>query len=260
MPEGDALHKAARALRALVGDRVSVGARHPRARATGVADRLDGKKLEAVEAQGKNLLFRFEGGHVLRSHLRMNGSWRVLPLSTETPGLPWLVLRGRERQAVLRGGGVLELTDRATRRLGPDILAELPDLEGMLARLRGTDQRRELGEALLDQRLVAGIGNLWRAEALWEVRLSPWLRLAGVPDEELVAVLCAAAALMQTSLAGQRRGRQVYRRARLPCPRCGAAILSRGQGDGNRVAYWCPTCQPSNTLLQSPGGEGTAGQ
>jgi endonuclease VIII len=251
MPEGDALHRAARALQALVGEPVAVEALHPRARATGVAAQLDDKRLEAVEAHGKNLLLRFEGGLVLRSHLRMNGSWRVLPVSAETPGLPWLVLRGREWQGVLRGGAVLELTDRATRRLGPDILAERPDFAAMLARVRRADQRRELGEVLLDQRVVAGIGNLWRAEALWESRLSPWLSLAAVSDEELLAVLGAAARLMQRSLGGGRPRRRVYRRAGRPCPRCGTAILSRGQGDDDRIAYWCPTCQK---------GEGTAGQ
>lgn len=260
MPEGDALHRAARALQVLVGERVSVEARHPRARATGVAKRLDGRVLEAVEARGKNLLLRFEGGYVLRSHLRMNGSWRVLPATAEAAGRPWLVLRGRERQALLRGGSVLELTDRATRRLGPDILAEPADLPTMLIRLRATDQRRELGEALLDQQLVAGIGNVWRAEALWEARLSPWRKLAETSDGELLAALREAARLMRQSLEGRRRERRVYRRSGRPCPRCGEAIRSRGQGDDNRTVYWCPACQPSNNLLQGPEGEGVAGK
>src|SRR5437868_7570353 len=126
MPEGDALHRAARQLQVLVGEAVTVEAPHPQAQATGVAERLDGRVLEAVEARGKNLLLRFEGGYVLRSHLRMSGSWRVLPLAAEVPGHPWLVLRGETQQAVLRGGSVLELTDRATRRLGPDILDDPP--------------------------------------------------------------------------------------------------------------------------------------
>src|SRR5581483_12251704 len=129
MPEGDALHRAAQRLQVLVGERLGVEAYYPRARATGVAERLDGRTLEAVEAHGKNLLLRFEGGYVLRSHLRMNGSWRVLPRDAETLGRPWLVLRGRGRQAVLRGGSVLELTDRVAHRLGPDILAEPPDFD-----------------------------------------------------------------------------------------------------------------------------------
>lgn len=243
VPEGDALHRAARALQALVGERLSVEAVHPRARAAAVAERLDGRRLESVDAQGKNLLLRFEGGRVLRSHLRMNGSWRVLPVSSETTGLPWLVLRGRERQAVLRGGSVLELTDRATRRLGPDILAEQSDFPCMVERLRRTDQSREVGEALLDQRLVSGIGNVWRAEALWEARLSPWQQLGDTSEAELLAVLGHAARLMRVSLAGRRPERRAYRRPGRPCPRCRTPILSRGQGDDNRIAYWCPTCQ-----------------
>src|SRR5262249_34224077 len=160
MPEGDALHRAARRLQALVGEPVAVAAYHPRARATQVAERLDGRVLESVEAPGKNLLLRFGGGYVLRSHLRMNCSRPGVPAPAETPGLQWLVLRGREWQAVLRGGSVLELTDRVTRRLGPDILADPPDFPGMLEHVWAADRRRELGEALLDQRLVAGIGNV----------------------------------------------------------------------------------------------------
>jgi len=235
----------------LVGEALAVEAVHPRARATGVAERLDGRVLESVEARGKNLLLRFEGGRVLRSHLGMNGSWRVLPAAVETPGLPWLVLRGREQKAVLRGGSILELTDRATRSLGPDILADPPDLATMLVRLRATDQRREIGEALLDQRLVAGIGNVWRAEALWETQLSPWRRLGETVDGELEAVLRTAARMMGRSLTGRRHERLVYRRAGRPCPRCGTPIESRGQGDDNRIAYWCPQCQK---------GEGSVGQ
>jgi endonuclease-8 len=181
----------------------------------------------------------------------MNGSWRVVPSDAETPGRPWLVIRGREQKAVLRGGAVLELTDRAMRALGPDVLAYPPDLGAMTARLRAADTRRELGEALLDQRLVAGIGNLWRAEALWEARLSPWQRLGETSDEELRDVLGHAARLMRASLEGRRPDRRVYRRAGRPCLRCGTAILSRGQGDDNRIAYWCPACQR---------GEGAAGQ
>src|SRR5262249_44206589 len=154
--------------------------------------------------QGKNLLLRFGDGYVLRSHLRMNGSWRVVPAAAEAPGLPWLVLRGREWKAVLRGGSVLELTDRATRRLGPDILADPPDFPHMLERFRAADRRRELGEALLDQRLVAGIGNVWRAEALWEAQLSPWQRLSETSDDELLEVLDHAAGLMRSSVAGGR--------------------------------------------------------
>jgi endonuclease-8 len=243
MPEGDALHRAARRLQALVGQRVAVETPNPRGAAAVSAERLDGRLLESVEAVGKNLLFRFEGGLVLRSHLRMNGRWQVVERGADRHGEPWLVLRGAEREALLWNGPVLELTGRGTRRLGPDILADPPDLAGMVARLRSEQQRRELGDALLDQRLVAGIGNVWKAESLWRAGLSPWLRLDEVTDEELERVLGEAVRLMRVALDGGGGKRVVYRRAGRPCPRCGTPIRSRGQGDDNRTAYWCPACQ-----------------
>ncbi len=219
MPEGDSLHRAARRLQVLVGERVAVETPHPRASAERLAERLDGRRLESVEAVGKNLLLSFEGGLVLRSHLRMRGRWQVRARDAKAwVGSPWLVLRGSKHEAVLWNGPVLELTGRAVRRLGPDILANAPDFARMVENLRREHPSRELGDALLDQRLVAGIGNLWKAEALWRVQVSPWL-------------------------GGGREERAIYRRAGRPCPRCGEPIHSRGQGDDNRMAYWCPRCQ-----------------
>jgi len=251
MPEGDALHRAARRLQPLVGQRVQAESPHPRAAVTGVAQRVDGLRLEAVEAVGKNLLLRFEGGVVLRSHLRMRGRWFVRPRGSPLLGRPWLVLRGDRLEAVQVNGPVLELNQRAVRRLGPDILARPPDLAAMVARLRTEHPGRAVGDALLDQRCVAGIGNMWKAEALWRARISPWRRLGDVGDDELRQVLEEAARLMRVSLDGVREARAVYRKAGRPCPRCGERIRSRGQGDGNRIAYWCPRCQP--------GGEGPTG-
>jgi endonuclease VIII len=144
---------------------------------------------------------------------------------------------------VLWNGPVLELSARATRRLGPDILAQPPDLAAMVAILRREPGGRELGDTLLDQRLVAGIGNVWKAEALWHARLSPWLRLADVTDEELERVLAEAARLMRASVERWSGRREVYKRAGRPCRRCGERISSRGQGDDNRRAYWCRGCQ-----------------
>jgi endonuclease VIII len=244
MPEGDSLHRAARRLQVLVGQHVDVETPHPRAAVKGLAERLDGRRLEQVEAVGKNLLLRFEGGLVLRSHLRMKGRWRVERRGAARVGKPWLVLRGAEHEAVLWNGAVLELVGAggAGPRLGPDILGEPPDYETMLARLR-SDPQRQIGDALLDQRLVAGIGNLWKAEALWEAKVSPWRRLEEVDDAELRAVLEAAHGLMRASLDGPRPARRVYRQAGRPCPRCGATVRSWPQGDDARTAYWCPRCQ-----------------
>ncbi len=243
MPEGDSLHRAARKLQVLVGERVAVETPNPRAAAAVSAATLDGRRLEAVEAVGKNLLLRFEGGLVLRSHLRMSGRWQVVERGAARHGKPWLVLTGAEREALLWNGPVLELSARGARGLGPDILADPPDLQAMVANLRREHASRELGDALLDQRLVAGIGNLWKAESLWRARLSPWLALGDVSDAELELVLSAAAQLMRASLDHRRSERAVYRRAGRPCPRCGEPIRSRGQGDDNRTAYWCPGCQ-----------------
>jgi endonuclease-8 len=243
VPEGDSLHRAARRLQVLVGERVEVETPHPRAQVGRLAERLDGRRLLAVEALGKNLLLRFEGGYVLRSHLRMSGRWRVVPRDSGHSGRPWLVLRGRDREAVLWGGPVLELHARGVARLGPDILEEPPDIDAMLANLRGSEPARDIGDALLDQRLVAGIGNAWKAEALWRTRVSPWLPLGEATDAQLCAVLCEANRLMRASVETGREHRQIYRRAGRPCPRCGTPIASRGQGDANRTAYWCPSCQ-----------------
>jgi endonuclease-8 len=243
VPEGDSLHRVARELQVLVGERVEVETPHPRAAVKGLAERLDGRRLEQVEAVGKNLMLHFEGGLVLRSHLRMNGRWRVERRGTARDGKPWLVLRGAEHEAVLWNGAVLELVGvRGAPRLGPDILGEPPDFDTMLTRLR-SDPRREMGDALLDQRLVAGIGNLWKAEALWEARVSPWRRLGEVDDAELRTVLEAAHTLMRTALDERRPARRVYRRAGRTCPRCGGVVRSAPQGENARTAYWCPGCQ-----------------
>src|SRR3954467_15601176 len=145
VPEGDSLHRAARRLQVLVGDRVTADSPNPRGRATGVAAQVDGRRLESVEAVGKNLILRFEGGVTVRSHLRMSGSWRVRAAGDPVAGSPWLVLRGERAQALLYGGRVLELNARAVHRLGPDILAPEPDFARMLANLRRGDRARQGG-------------------------------------------------------------------------------------------------------------------
>jgi endonuclease-8 len=244
MPEGDSLHRAARRLQVLVGDRIEAETPNPRGQVKQLAERLDGRVLESVEAVGKNLLLRFEGGVTLRSHLRMTGRWRVYRRGTLRSGAPWLVLRGREWEAAQWNGPVLSLQGTArVRRLGPDVLAPGFDAAGAAARLRAGDPSRRLGVALQDQRLLAGIGNMWMAEAAWEARVSPWLRVGEATDEELADVVAAASRLMRESLESRRRRREVYRRSGIACRRCGALIRSRGQGDDNRTAYWCPGCQ-----------------
>jgi endonuclease VIII len=246
MPEVDSLHRAAQRLQLLVGERVEVETPHPRAAAKQIAERVDGLLLESVEAVGKNLLLRFEGGLVLRSHLRMTGRWRLDRRGAARRGKPWLVLRGSQVEGVLWNGPVLELRrDSPMRRLlGPDVLERPPRIDDMITALRRESPARQVGDALLDQRLVAGIGTVWRAEALWAARVSAWRPLGDVSDEEIRAVLEEAARQMRASVDGTRAPRQAYGRPGRACRRCGTPIRSWLQGDDARLVFWCPTCQP----------------
>ena len=239
MPEGDSVRQTAARLRVLEGEVVAVEAPHPRAAALGIAPRLDGRRLERVEAVGKNLLLTFEDGVVLRSHLRMRGRWRVDPVGAERKGTPWLVLRGGHHEAVLWNGPVLELGRSAVDRLGPDILADPPDLGGMLCRLRRSDQSRTVADALLDQRLLAGVGNMWRAEVLFLAGEPPRTPLSKLDDGAILRILEIAAEAMKAG----RTEHLVYRRAGLPCRRCGTLIRAERLGEGARTVYWCPACQ-----------------
>ena len=241
MPEGDTVRRAARALAALVGERVEASAPHPRG--SRVARAIDGRVLEAVEPVGKNMLLRFDGGLVVHSHLGMTGRWRVVPAGSAMRGLPWLVLRSGAHEARLWNGSVLRVTSGVTLNLGPDLLADSTSITSVAGRVAASDPARLLGDALLDQRLVAGIGNMWLAELLWHGRLSPWSAVGHVEQAELASALGWARTAMRRAVGGVRPSREVYRRAGRPCPRCGTRIRSRGLGERNRTAYWCPTCQ-----------------
>ena len=256
MPEGDTVHRAARHVgQALVGKQVvEIETPQPRHRLDRWPQRLEGRAVRAVDVHGKHLFLRFEGDLTLHSHLRMGGSWRVYRRGEpwrRSPSRAWLVIRTPEHEAVQFDGPVLELlTDGRTRfdrrlaALGPDLLADEFDERRVVRRIREDDPTRGIGDALLDQRNVAGIGNAWKAEACFAARLDPWRRLADVSDEEILGVVRIARERMRASV--DRAGKlesSVYRRAGLPCPRCGTRIRSRGQGDDNRTTYWCPSCQ-----------------
>lgn len=244
MPEGDALHRIAQRLQPLVGERVEASSPHPRGRATGAAAAVDGRRLESVRAVGKHLLLRFEGGIQLRSQLRMSGRWRLLAPGEEPLGDPWLVLRTARGVAAQWNGPVLAVATGGPPGVGPDLLGPGADPRALARRLREVDPSTPLAVVLQDQRLIAGIGNLWTAEALWQHRLSPHLPVGRVEVEVLVALLGWARDEMLAAVSGRRPPRAVYRRARRPCPRCGTPIRSQGVGEHNRTAYWCPACQP----------------
>ena len=243
MPEGDSLHRAALRLRPLVGQRVGATSPNPRGLVTGVAAAVDGRILESVEAVGKHLLLRFEGGVTVRSHLRLTGRWRVGPAGAQQMGRPWLVLRTSELEASQWNGPVLALEQRPLRQLGPDLLADETEVAVLVPRFRRADPAAPLGVALQDQRLVSGIGNMWMSEALWATGLSPRAAVAEASDEQLHAALRWAQTSMRASVEGTRPPRAVYRRAGRPCRRCGTPITAQALGDDNRTAYWCPGCQ-----------------
>jgi endonuclease-8 len=216
-----------------------------------------GHIVERVEANGKHLLIRFDSGHVLHTHLRMTGSWHVYsgderwqrPASQAK-----VVLTCGERVAVCFNAPVVELLEPGAERnhpslagLGPDVLSKPIDLPEVRRRARLRPPETPLGELLLDQRVVAGIGNIWRCEALFLEGRSPWAPVSSISDDELDALVATAGAIMGESLGpftGRPR-RWVYRRTGRPCHRCGGTIQSRPQGEQARTAYWCPSCQPS---------------
>jgi len=252
---------------ALVGRRI-VAARAqagPGMRRVPDLSRLAGSTVSSVEARGKHLLIGFDNGLTLRSHLRMRGSWHRYRL-----GEAWqrsmrhatAILETPESVAVAFDTPVIELlTDADLRRsaplrsLGPDLLAASFDIGEALRRLRerGT---QELGNALLDQDAVAGIGNVYKSEVAFLARLDPWATVDRFGEDRLEAALQTARRLMQANLRGGARvttdrhargqGLWVYGRAGRPCRRCGTLIRSARQGDLARISYWCPRCQSSS--------------
>jgi endonuclease VIII len=258
MPEGDTILRAANRIRPVVEGAVPEEIRTPQPRHARDRwpERLAGRRVEAVEPYGKHLFLRFEGGLTLHSHLRTTGAWAVHPHGARwrrSPRRAWLVLRARGQEVVEFDGPVLELMTDGRRRfdqrlaaLGPDVLAADFDAERFLRRLRAEDPARPLGDALLDQRIVAGLGNVWKAEGCWGAGLDPWRPLRAVSDEQALAVIADVRPRMlraAEATAGRPQERRVYDRAGRPCPRCGAQVAARGQGDDNRTTYWCPGCQ-----------------
>ena len=264
MPEGDTIHHAARRIgTALVGREIeAIETPHPRHALDRWPERLGGRAVRSVDAHGKHLFLRFEGDLTLHSHLRMTGKWGVYARGERwrrAPHRAWLVIRTAEHEVVEFDGPVLELmTDSRTRfdrrlaELGPDPIADDFDERAFLRRLRDDDPTRGIGDALLDQRNVAGFGNIWKAEACFLAGVDPWRRVEDVSDDEALRIVRLARPLMRES--AERGGRivtapngewntWVHDRSGRPCMRCGELVRARGQGDDNRTTYWCPGCQ-----------------
>ena len=220
-------------------------------------DRVIGATVTEVVAIGKNLVIRLDNGLELRTHLRMHGSWHRY-----RPGEPWrrprarasLVLEVPGAVAVCFDAPVVELFEQRAEpvhpvlaRLGPNLLAEPPDLDEAVRRLRAPERAgRAIAEMLLDQRALAGIGNEVKNEVLWQARRSPWTPAGGLDEPAIRELVVLAREILREGAATGRRPSHVHRRAGRPCQRCGTLIEVAHQGtELPRLTFWCPGCQPA---------------
>lgn len=272
MPEGDAIFRTARTLhRALAGRAVTrFESMLPSLTRVHEDTPLTGREIERVEAVGKHVLMRFSGGLALRTHMRMNGSWHVY-----RPGERWrrprrdmrIVVATDAFEAVAFSVPVAEFLDARAesrqqdlRAIGPDLLGETFDEDEALKRVRERDAE-DIAEVLLNQRVVAGIGNVYKSEVLFICGINPFMPASRVGDAQVRRALATARKLLKANVTtlgggirtylGYRRGRgggesehrYVYGRARKPCRRCGAPVRVRAQGPHARLTYWCAACQ-----------------
>ncbi|MGC4066636.1 MAG: DNA-formamidopyrimidine glycosylase family protein [Polyangiaceae bacterium] len=275
MPEGDSLHLVAKHLAPRLTGKEVRGLEL--VRRTESTDGLVGQSITGVEARGKNLLVHFAGGLSLHVHLKMNG--RIFVCRQEEGRRPRpetvVVLDTDEHRVIVDHAPIARLIrkrdlirDLHFRHLGPDLIADGFDLEEALLRLR-LRKEMPLGEALLDQSAVAGIGNVWKSELCFNLRLDPFAPVAAATEDELRALLAMARKLMVATVErpqrrlpdpfapreGQRHARlnhrhgqkrlSVYERVGERCYDCGSVILVKTQGEQLRGTYYCPTCQPS---------------
>jgi endonuclease-8 len=261
MPEGDTILRAARALgRSLRGKSVTEFSSPLPALAA--AD-LAGRRVDTVEAHGKNLLIRFDDGRALVTHMRMTGSWHLY-----RPGEPWkkpqrlarAVLATDDAIAVCFNAPVVELLSarqlvrsERLRQLGPDVLAATFDAPAAARRLAAYGET-PIGEALLLQSALAGIGNIYKSETLFACAADPFAPVSAFSASELETVVGKARELMSANLSGSPRRSMggggpyaVYRRSGSPCRSCGTPIRMRRQGTVGRSTYWCPICQRRGT-------------
>jgi endonuclease VIII len=275
MPEGDTIFRAARTLhRALAGKPVTAfESVFPALNRINDDAPIPGRTIERIHSTGKHLLIHFSGDLVLRTHMRMNGSWHIY-----RSGEKWQ--RSRRDMRIVVGTADFEavgfnipvaefLSEREITRspelraLGPDVLADDFDPQVVIANLRER-AGSEIAEALLNQRVLAGLGNVYKSEILFMCRINPFSRAQELAEADLSSIVEESRRVLKlnvseglelmTTYGGLRRttGRSdpkdrlwVYGRARLPCRRCGTPIRVRKQGNDARLTYWCPHCQAS---------------
>ena len=269
MPEGDTIFRAAATLnRALQGQVITrFVSVYPALTRVDSDTPLAGRTVDAVESRGKHLLMRFSGDLILRTHMRMNGSWHIYRL-----GERWQRPRADMRIVVATAAyeavaftvpvaefytGASLARDATVQSLGPDLLADNFSIDEARARLRSAPDAR-IADALLDQRLLAGIGNVFKSEVLFESRVAPSASIASLDDETLTRILAVAQRQLRlnvdhdrpSSTARRTTGRLnpdeslfVYGRAGDPCYRCGTPIVLAKDGPDARLTYYCPKCQ-----------------
>jgi endonuclease-8 len=253
VPEGDTLHRAAARLKpALAGavlERFDARARRPHPR--------PGERITSVEAKGKHLLVGFERGLVLDTHLGMSGTWQLYRCGERwrrPAHLARVVIEVPGWVAVCFAAPHVHVAPNAhVEHLGPDLCVETADLEECVRRFRALDPSIETADALLDQRVCAGIGNVYKSEVCFACRVHPLTPVGHLDAAAVERLVSTAARLLRENLGGHGRatvgGRPgafaVYRRARQPCLRCGTPIVSRRTGVQARGTYWCPKCQPT---------------
>jgi endonuclease-8 len=277
VPEGDTIFRAARTLHRALAGKAVVRFESVLPHLTRVHDDtpLTGRIVEEVRAAGKHLLMQFSGDLLLRTHMRMNGSWHIY-----RQGEPWqrprramrIVVGTADFDAVGFDIPVAEMVRGADlrrheelRKLGPDLLGEVFDADEAVRRIRARGSG-EVADVLLNQRVLAGIGNVYKSEVLFACGVSPFAPVASLSDEQVNCLVATARRFLQanvtdhlapmTTYTGFRRTTRradpkerlwVYGRAGDPCRTCGAPIRIRAQGRDARLTYWCPTCQPSTS-------------
>ena len=273
MPEGDTIFRAARMLhRALAGKQVArFESALPALNRINDDAPLVGRTVERVQSIGKHLLMHFSGGLVLRTHMRMNGSWHIYRVGERwqrSRSAMRVVIATADFEAVGFNIPVAEFIREASlhrvddlRQLGPDVLAEHFDTATVLANLRARASEA-IADALLNQRVLAGLGNVYKSEVLFMCRVHPFTLVGELSDTDQASIVDTARRVLtdnvkegiapMTTYSNLRRttGRSdpkarlwVYGRARLPCRRCGTPIAVRKQGTDARLTYWCPGCQ-----------------
>lgn len=258
MPEGDAIRRIATQLTPLVGQTLE------RVTTQGLARDLAGRVVTAVHPHGKHLMIDLDDGTQLRAHLGMNGRVRRYPraagdavLARLSPGRASLALVTAELVCIWINARTIEVAPRrapmrglAVAALGPDVLAD--DFDPRLAAARAlANPMRTVADVLLDQRIAAGIGNIWKSESLFACGIDPRTPIGDLTLEEIAAVYASAREQMLARLAARQAvGYRVYSRTNRPCHRCEAPIAAYQLGDPPRWTWSCSSCQRVKSPLQ----------